>query len=59
MMPMKCWDHDADVADCDNFFYMKEMYPFLEKCAEYGVNVITTGDEAIYPWNIAYGNQSS
>lgn len=42
---------DADVAIVTTFSYMKEMYPFLEKCAEYGVNVITTGDEAIYPWN--------
>ena len=42
---------DADIAIVTTFSYMKEMYPFLEECAKHGVNVITTGDEAIYPWN--------
>ena len=41
----------ADVAIVTTFSYMKEMMPFLVQCAEYGINVITTGDEAIYPWN--------
>lgn len=42
---------DADVAIVTTMSYMKEMYPALEQCASYGINVITTGDEAIYPWN--------
>ena len=42
---------DADVAIVATMSYMKEMYPALEQCARHGLNVITTGDEAIYPWN--------
>ncbi len=44
---------DADVAIVTIFSYMNEMYPFYELCAENGVNVITTCEEAIYPWTTA------
>ena len=42
---------DADVAIVTIFSYMPEMYEFFELCAKNGVNVITTCEEAIYPWN--------
>lgn len=40
----------ADVAVVTTMSYMKEMYPALEQCVRHGLNVITTGDEAIFPW---------
>ena len=41
----------ADVALVTIFSYMPEMYDFFAKCLENGVNVLTTCEEAIYPWN--------
>lgn len=32
---------------------VKDVYPILKICAEAGVNVITSCEEAIYPWNSA------
>lgn len=42
---------DADIAIVTIFSYMKDMVSFYEKCAFHGVNVISTCEEAIYPWN--------
>ncbi|AQP54537.1 dihydrodipicolinate reductase [Vagococcus penaei] len=42
---------DADVALVTIFSYMPEMTPFYELCLKHGVNVLTTCEEAIYPWN--------
>ncbi|KRL98772.1 hypothetical protein FD50_GL000583 [Liquorilactobacillus satsumensis DSM 16230 = JCM 12392] len=43
----------ADVAIVTISSYLNEMYPFFEKCLVHGVNVISTCEEAIYPWNTA------
>ncbi|MGO2082988.1 NAD(P)H-dependent amine dehydrogenase family protein [Vagococcus sp.] len=42
---------DADVAVVTIFSYMPEMMPFFELCIKNNVNIITTCEEAIYPWN--------
>ena len=42
---------DADVALVTIFSYMPEMYAFFEICAKNGINILTTCEEAIYPWN--------
>ncbi|MBT2732419.1 dihydrodipicolinate reductase [Carnobacterium sp. ISL-102] len=42
---------DADVAIVTVFSYMPEMEKIFETCLVNNVNVITTCEEAIYPWN--------
>lgn len=40
----------ADIAVLSLFTEMERMYPYLKKCIESGLNVITTSEEALYPW---------
>lgn len=43
-------ENEADIAIVAVASHLEQMYPHLERCIKNGLNVITTAEEAFFPW---------